>query len=345
MIETLELTVFHSVVKHASYAKAAEELSLSPSGVSRIVSRLEERLGARLVQRTTRKLSLTEAGSAFHARTAQVLVDLAEAEGEVQEVTLQARGTLRMTAAVVFGQLHLGPLVDHLLQKYPELGIELSLTDRYVDLVDEGLDLAIRIGALPDSQLIARRLCANHRILIADPGYLERRGVPAEPADLAEHDCLVFTRFSRPREWRLLGPEGPCVISINSRVGSNHPMVLIDWARRGLGITIAATLAVAPALLAGELVRVLPDYEFEPSAIFAIYPSARQLTTKVRAAVDFFASQMGDPPPWDRALQDSGRGLGSRTAHDSGRPPNVSGAPSRAAQGGWARRATVAESD
>jgi DNA-binding transcriptional LysR family regulator len=302
MAETLELEVFHCVVKHSSYAKAAEELSLSPSGVSRIISRLEERLGARLVQRTTRKLSLTEAGVAFHARTAQVLADLAEAESEVREATLRPRGTLRVTAPVVFGQLHVAQLFEQLLNKYPELSIDLSLTDRFVDLINEGVDLAIRVGSLSDSQLVARRLCTNHRILVASPAYLERHGTPREPSDLGRHECLVFTGFARPREWRLVGPAGLVNVSLNSRVATNNPLVLTDSARRGLGITIGATLSIAPALLSGELVRVLPDYEFEASAIFALFPSARQLSTKVRAAVDFLAQNLEDPPSWDRSI-------------------------------------------
>jgi DNA-binding transcriptional LysR family regulator len=302
MAETLELEVFHCVVKHASYAKAAEELSLSPSGVSRIVTRLEERLGARLVQRTTRKLSLTEAGTAFHARTAQVLLDLAEAEAELRETTLRPRGTLRVTASVVFGQLHVAPLLEGLLGQYPELGIDLSLTDRFVDLIDEGVDLAIRVGALPDSQLMVRRLCTNHRVLVASPSYLERRGTPSQPSELASHDCLVFTQFSRPREWRLVGPNGTSSVTVTSRVASNNPLALIETAKRGLGITIGATLAIGPALLSGELVRVLPDYEFEPSAIFALYPSARQLSTKVRATVDFLAQHLNDPTSWDHSI-------------------------------------------
>ncbi len=303
MVETLELEVFHCVTKHASYAKAAEELSLSPSAVSRIVSRLEERLGARLVQRTTRKLSLTEVGQAFHARTTQILADLAEAQEEAQQETLKPRGTLRVTASVVFGQLHVAPLFERLLGAHPELTLDLLLTDRFVDLIEEGIDLAIRIGTLVDSQLIVRRLCTNHRFLVASSSYLERRGIPREPSDLASHDCLVFTGFSRPREWRLVGPDGLQTVRVNGRVASNNPLVLTESAKCGLGITIGATLSVAPALLSGDLVRVLPDYEFEPSAVFALYPSARQLSTKVRMTVDFLTEHLCDPPSWDRSIQ------------------------------------------
>ncbi|HKO52017.1 MAG TPA: LysR family transcriptional regulator [Polyangiaceae bacterium] len=300
--ETLELTVFHCVVKHSSYAKAAEELALSPSGVSRIVSRLEERLGARLVQRTTRKLSLTEAGAAFHARTVQILLDLADAEAEVQETSFRPRGNLRLSAPVVFGQQFIAPLLDALLEAYPELSIEFSLTDRFVDLIDEGMDLAIRLGSLPDSRLIARRLCTNQRVLIASAAYLERRGVPSHPLELVEHDCVLFTSFARPREWKLLGPDGPVTVSVSGRVASNNAGVVASSAKRGLGITVGATVIVADALRSGELVRVLSDWQFENAAIFAVYPSARQLSTKVRATVDFLAEHLKDPPSWDQQL-------------------------------------------
>ena len=219
--ETLELTVFHCVVKHSSYAKAAEELGLSPSGVSRIVTRLEERLGARLVQRTTRKLSLTEAGAAFHARTAQILVDLADAEAEVQMTAVQPRGNLRVSAPVVFGMMYIAPIIGSLLSRHPDLSIDLSLTDRMVDLVEEGMDLAIRIGSLGDSRLIARRLCTNHRILVASPQYLALRGTPTHPEELTQHDCIFFTGFSRPREWKLLGPDGSVSVSLAGRVASS----------------------------------------------------------------------------------------------------------------------------
>ena len=301
-VETQELMVFHAVVKHSNYAKAAEELGLSPSGVSRIVSRLEERLGARLIQRTTRKLKLTEVGEAFHARTAQVLSDLRDAETEVAQTVLKPRGTIRISTSVAFGQIYLGALLGELTERYPELTIELFLTDRFVDLVDEGIDLGIRFGSLPDSRLIARRLCTNHRVLVAAPSYLERRGTPHKPAELAAHECLLFTSLARPLEWRLVGPEGLVSVSITGRVSCNNISALATAAQSGMGIAIVATMVVGAQLASGQLVRVLPTYEFEPSAIFAVYPSARQLSTKVRAVVDFLVERFADPPPWDRAL-------------------------------------------
>jgi DNA-binding transcriptional LysR family regulator len=303
LTDTQELLVFQAVAKHASYARAAEELGLSPSGVSRIVTRLEERLGARLVQRTTRKLSLTEAGTAFHARATQILSDLADAEAEVQKAAARPRGTLKITASEMFGQLYLAPLLSELLEYFPELSVEMSLTNRFVDLIEEGIDLAIRIGSLADSRLVARRLCTNRRVLVAAPSYLERSGTPRTVDELARHQCVLFTGFARPSEWKLIGPSGPVSVSVSGRVVTNNVQTLTTTARQGLGITVGATLSVGPALLSGELVRVLSDYEFEPSAVFAVYPSARQLSTKTRAAVDFLATKLADPPTWDQALR------------------------------------------
>ena len=307
--ETNELVVFHSVVKHSSFAKAAEELSLSPSGVSRIVTRLEERLGVRLVQRTTRSLSLTEAGAAFHVRASQILDDLLDAEAEVQKATAQPRGNLRVTGPTAFGQRYLTPLLGELLGRFPELTIDLSLTNRFVDIIDEGIDLAIRIGALSDSRLIARRLCTNNRVLVASPTYLERRGAPKHPEELSGHDCIVYTGFAKPREWKLLGPDGPVSVAISGRVATNNVDSLNESALMGLGISIGPTMLSHDALLNGKLVRVLDDYMFEPSAIFAVYPSARQLTTKVRAVVDFLVEKFSDPPSWDRAVAGKVKGF------------------------------------
>ena len=195
--ETQELLVFHAVVKHASYAKAARELGLTPSGISRVITRMEERLGVRLIQRTTRRLSLTEGGSLFHARTLQVIADLSEAEAELQQTVVRPKGKLRVTAPVVFGQLHLNPLIGKLVSRHPELSVEMQLMDRFVVLVEEGMDLAIRAGTLPDSRLIARKLCTNRRIVVASPDYLKQHGTPQHPDQLTDHECLLFTGFLR----------------------------------------------------------------------------------------------------------------------------------------------------
>jgi DNA-binding transcriptional LysR family regulator len=298
----MELSVLACVVKHQSYARAAKELNLTPSGVSRVITRLEDRLGVRLLQRTTRKLSLTEAGALFHARSAQILVDLGDAEAEVQKAARHPRGTLRLSASVFFGRRYLAPLLTALSTRFPELSLDLQLTNRFVDLVEEGIDLAIRIGALADSRLIARRLCTNRRILVASPAYLAARGVPRHPSDLARHECVIFSNMARAHEWKLIGPDGAVTVEVAGRIASNNVDIVTDAAKQGLGITVGPTLSVGPSLLSGELVPVLGDYAFEPTAVFAVYPSARQLSTKVRTVVDFLAETLPDPPAWDSEL-------------------------------------------
>jgi len=300
--ETLELRALYSVVKHASYAKAARELGLSPSGVSRIITRLERRLGVRLVQRTTRKLSLTEAGVSFHAKAAQILTDLAEAEATVQASSTAARGSLRISAPVAFGLKHLVPLTDALLRLHPELSVEIVLVDRFVDLIHEEVDLAIRIGTLDASGLIARRLCQIRRVLVAARSYLETYGEPATLEELSEHECLLYSGFRRTDGWTLKGPDGLVSVPVSGRITSNTVQVLLEAARLGRGIAVGPTVLVSELLESGELIRLLAPYEFEPRSIYAVYPSARQLSTKVRVTVDFLASRLCDPPPWDACL-------------------------------------------
>jgi DNA-binding transcriptional LysR family regulator len=186
---------------------------------------------------------------------------------------------------------------------FPELTIDLVLTDRLVDLVDEGIDLAIRLGVLADSRLIVRRLCANRRILIASPDYLKKRGTPKVPADLTKHECLIFTALSNAREWRLVGKSGNAAIPVDGRIAANNGEVLFEAIKAGHGIGLGATFLVHEALKSGKVVRVLPGYEFERASVFAVYPSTRQLSSKVRAAVDFFAMSFKDPPLWDRQLK------------------------------------------
>ena len=221
----------------------------------------------------------------------------------MQSAVARPKGTLKVTASIMFGELYLAPLLPELLEYFPELSVEMTLTNRFVDLVDEGIDLAIRIGSLADSRLVARRLCTNRRVLVAAPRYLKRHGTPRSIDDLARHQAVLFTGFSRPTEWKLIGPTGPVSVSVSGRVSSNNIHTLTAAAKQGLGITVGATLSVGPALLAGELVRVLSDHEFEPSAVFAVFPSARQLSTKTRAAVDFLAARLRDPPTWDQRLR------------------------------------------
>jgi DNA-binding transcriptional LysR family regulator len=201
------------------------------------------------------------------------------------------------------------------------MSVDLSLMDRFVDLVHEGVDLAIRIGALSDSRLVARRLCTNQRVLIASPKYVAEHGAPNHPQDLVNHDCLQFTGFERRREWRLLGPDGPYHVPVSGRVASNNVEVLATSAKKGIGITFGATLSVGAALRSGELVRVLPDWVFEPTAIFVVFPDALKQSPKVRAAVEFLAEQLPDPPRWDRDLSDRVDGFESWLDQFTNRAP------------------------
>lgn len=311
-LETHALAVFVSVVKHGNFVRAAADNALTASGVSRVISRLEEQLGVRLLQRSTRRLSLTETGALFYERVVQILKDLEEAEIEASADGLQPQGLLRLNVPVVFGRQHIAPLLPALREAYPAMSVELTLSDQYVDLIDEGVDMAIRIGALNDSRLIARRLCANRRLLVASPDYITRHGEPLCAADLEHHECLIFTALERSHQWSLVGPEGPVTFSPKGSLISNNGEALTEAAKRGAGIALGATFSIADALLSGELVRVLPGYEFEATAIYAIYPSTRQLSGKVRASVDFLAKMLAGPPSWDKRLEQK---LGGFTAY------------------------------
>ncbi len=302
-LETSEIKIFVSVVKLGSFARAAEEHGMTPSGVSRVVSRLEERLAVRLLQRSTRRLSLTEAGDALYWRGQRILQELHQAEAEVTTASASPKGRVRINAPVVFGRRHIVPLLRSLHERYPDLEIELELSDRFVDLIEEGVDLAVRIGALEDSRLVARRLCANRRLLVASPAYVRRCGAPQAPAHLADHQCLIFTALERSRHWRLVSSAGAVAVPVSGSLICNNGEALTEAAKAGMGIALGATFSVSEALLSGELVRVLPEYEFEPTAVHAVYPSARQLSGKVRALVDFLAEALTGPPVWDLALR------------------------------------------
>jgi DNA-binding transcriptional LysR family regulator len=290
--ETQDLLVLHSVVRHENYAKAAEELGLSASGVSRVISRLEERLGVRLLQRTTRKLSLTEAGQAFHERTAQLLQVLEAAEQELRERSPDPRGHLRVGAPVGLGQLLLAPALSRFAAPFPDLTIELKLSDSGPGWEADGMNLLIRTGPLGDTRLSACRLCSERRFLVAAPAYLEKHGAPQTVAALAEHRCLLFTGFEQPSEWVLNGPGGSHTVGVSGPIATNNIEVLALTASQGLGIAMAAAMAASRYLRSGELCRVLPEYEFEPAQILAYYAPAGALSGTVRKLLEFLQEEL-----------------------------------------------------
>ena len=292
-----EMAVFTRAVETGSFSAAARTLNLTPSAVSKQIGRLEDRLGARLLNRTTRRLSLTEAGEDYYQRATRILADIAEAERAVAFSHDAPRGILRVSASIAFGQTQLVPLVPAFLALYPEIQVELNLSDRLIDLVDEGVDVAIRVAALPDSSHIARKIASERRIVCAAPSYLARHGTPATPEDLAAHNCLIYSTIAT-EDWGFRGPDGQQSVKVSSNFVANGGEAVRDLAIAGLGVARLATFLVGPAIRDGRLVPVLTDFEErQEAAIHAVYPHQRHLSPKVRAFVDFLAEEM-TPPPW-----------------------------------------------
>lgn len=300
-----DLRLFTCVAETRSFTRAAERMGLSKSAASRRIAELEARLGARLFHRTTRSISLTQVGQGFHERVSQILADLEEAEGLVASQHAAPRGVLKLAAPMSFGLLHLGPAICAFQERFPEVQVDVDLSDRFVDLVDEGYDLAVRIGRLKDSSLIARRICPARRVAVASPAYLHRRGEPATPDALAEHDCLHYSNASVADHWSFRAAPGsemlrPARPAITMR--ANNGDILRTAAVAGRGIAVLPTFIVGDDLAAGRLRTVLLDWTMSPSALHAVYPANRHLSPKVRAFVDFIAARFGPEPPWDTAL-------------------------------------------
>ncbi len=296
-----DIAVFVKVVELSSFTAAAEALEMSQPVVSKAVTRLEEKLGARLLNRTTRRLSLTEAGSELYARSVRALAEIENAELEVARFQTEPRGTLRVSAPMSVSILHLGPVVPSFLERFPGVTLELSLDDRQVDLVEEGFDLAIRIGRLQDSNLIARKIAPCRQVLCASPGYIAKRGAPERPEDLLEHSCIIYSLLSAPREWRFTGPDGEVhTVPINGSLQSNNGLVNRAAAISGAGITLLPTFYLGDQLRSGELKPVLCKFKPLELAVYAVYPERRNLMPKVRAFVDFLVATFGPEPPWEK---------------------------------------------
>lgn len=296
-----DLEIFARIVTAGSLSAAGRELGLSPPVVSKRVQRLEERLGARLFQRTTRKVTLTEAGQGFHERVVAILASIEEAESQLSRRSSEARGLLRVAAPTSFGRLHIAPHLGPLLEANPELTVDLELSDGFVDIVGEGFDLAVRIADLSDSSLVAKRLAPVHRVLCATPAYLAEAGTPRSFADLAGHRLLA-THSQDP--WRLEGPQGPVTQRVHSTLRTNSNEVVRAAVLAGMGIALRSTWDVGPELRTGALKVVLPDYHASSRVgVFAVYPSRRFLPQKVRVFIDHLAALYGSVPPWDEGLE------------------------------------------
>jgi DNA-binding transcriptional LysR family regulator len=280
------MITFVAVCDANGFAAAARRLGLSPSVVTRQVAALEEHLGARLLQRTTRAVGLTEPGTRYLERARRILAELDEAELSAQSERAEPTGKLSISAPLLFGRLHVAPVLVRFMSAYPQVAAELHLSDRIENLIEEGHDLAIRIGHLPDSQLIARRLGATRRVLVASPAYLKRRGTPRRLADIARHDTINFMGVVPTADWRFAVEGREVRVRVTPRYVTNSGDAAIGYAIACGGLTLALCYQVSDAIRRGELVEVLRRHAPPPLPIQAVYPSSRLLSTKVRAFVD-----------------------------------------------------------
>src|SRR5690606_11286179 len=297
MSSLADMEIFAKVVETGSMSAAARELGLSPAVVSKRMGRLEERLGTRLLQRTTRRIALTEAGLGYYSRVVEILESIEEAEAFLARKSEDARGTLKISAPTTFGRMHIAPYLVPFMRNNAGLTINMELSDEMVDIVGEGFDLAIRIGALPDSSLVARRLAPVRRILVAAPSYIEQHGLPLRLEDLEKHIC-IGAHNNDP--WRLEGPGGPTTIRPVGPLQTNSSEVVREAVLTGLGIAQRSTWDIGAELAEGKLVHVLPDYSAPKNiAIHAVYPSKQFLPAKVRIFVDYLTALYGPLPYWE----------------------------------------------
>ncbi|QCI65680.1 LysR family transcriptional regulator [Phreatobacter stygius] len=299
MTPLADLEVFARVVTAGGMSAAGREMGLSPAVISKRIKRLEDRLGTRLLQRTTRQLSLTEAGQGYYERVVAILASIDEAEAFVTRRSSLARGTLRVSAPTSFGRLHIAPHLRSFLSANPDLVVHLELSDSFVDIVGEGYDLAVRIGELDDSSFVARRLAPNHRLLVAAPAYLAERGAPATIAALSGHALLSHNTDT----WRLEGPEGNQTVRLHGPLKTNSSEVIREATLAGIGISLRSTWDVGPELKDGRLKVVLPQWRASRRVgVHAVYPTRRFLPQKVRVFIDWLAALYGPVPYWDEGL-------------------------------------------
>lgn len=294
------LEVFVEVVDKKGFARAADALDTSPANITRIIADLEAHLGARLLNRSSRKMSLTDSGEGLYQRAKVIVEDMAEIEAVASSSAMQPRGLLRINAPLTFGVLHLAPLWPRFMALYPEVELEVALIDRVVDIVEEGYDLAIRISRSGSSAHAARKLATSHNICCAAPAYLKKHGTPLVPADLAQHNCIGYSYAASADEWRFFDAAGqPHPVTVNCALHANNGDTARAAALAGAGIIWQPTFLIGADLRAGRLVPLLPGFRLPDIDVLAVYPSRRHLSAKVRVMIDFLAAQFEDTPPWD----------------------------------------------
>jgi DNA-binding transcriptional LysR family regulator len=296
------MNVFVKVAESGSLSGAARALDMSNPSVTRHVADLETYLQARLFNRSTRRLSLTETGVAYLERCRQLLADLEDASQAARMSAAHPTGRLRVNAPVSFAVNHLGRVLPGYAQRYPEVTLDVTLSDRVVDLVDEGYDVAIRITRIQDSSLVARKIAATRRIACAAPAYLKKHGKPREPKDLADHVCLSYTYLATRDEWHFERNGKRHAVRVKGLLQANNGDLLREAAIGGMGIVVQPSFIVGDAIRAKKLVPLLTDYEASELPIYAVYPSRQHLSAKVRTFVDYLAAQFGEDPDWDRGI-------------------------------------------
>jgi DNA-binding transcriptional LysR family regulator len=301
-----DLAFFAAVVKEGSLSAAARELDVSPPAVSKRLAQLERRLGVRLLNRTTRRVSLTTEGEIYVETGRRILAEVEELEQRIGAARAAPRGLLRVNATLGFGRIYVAPVVSAFRRRFPDVEVLLQLTDRPVNLTDEAFDVGIRFGDLPDARIVARKIANNRRLLCAAPRYLDERGRPATPADLVRHDCIVLRQNdSAYGIWKLQRGRKAETVKVHGPLTSNDGSVVLAWAVDGHGILLRAEWEVADHLRAGRLVQVLPEYALPPADIHAVYPERHHLSARVRVFVDFLADRF-------RTYAERGPGVPSR---------------------------------
>ncbi len=297
-----DMSAFVRIIESGSISLAANQLGVAKSAVSRRLAELEERLGVQLLQRTTRQSSLTEAGRSYYQRALQILADVSELNAATSNTKTQLEGVMKIAVPLTFGLQQLAPAINAFAMAHPGLVIHLDFSDRKVDIVEEGFDLAVRIAELQDSTHIARRLAPIQIILCASPAYLEQHGTPEKPQDLKAHRTLQYTLMPRS-SWKLISPDGKQVtVAIRENMGANNGEFLREAAVSGQGLVRLPTFIVWQEIEKGELVRVMADYTIPPLNAYAIYPQTRHLSHRVRALIDFLVKRFEGEPYWDRSL-------------------------------------------
>lgn len=295
------IPVFIAVVEQGGFSAAARVLGVSKSAVSKRINQLEDQLSVRLLQRTTRRISLTEAGECYYRHARQAWQSAQLAEDSVTQRQSQPHGRLRINAPMSFGRLHIAPLIPDFLAKYPDIEIDMVMDDKHVDLIDAGFDVAIRAGDLPDSSMVARKLVDCHSVVCASPEYLQRKGCPNTPADLLDHNAVIYSYSENAAQWRFIDQDGVETVEVSGNYQVNNSEALREALLKGAGVGRLPTFVAGADIKAGRLINLLAQYQMPCKSIYAVFPERTYMPAKVRAFLDFAIECFGaDVPHWDQ---------------------------------------------